>query len=260
MTAIQPPNTPTQRQILLAAASRPEVKRAIGLSAFVRLQVATAHTLTTDRQQGYRGIGRRLTRANLATGEAVLTGSIDEALQRLSGFSRLLKPKSLTRIREKHTFSHDIFEPVDEAEWARVSGIKEILDYHFRDRSLLITALRPVGGLHARGVTTSDRLEYLGDSFLELAAALLWLLEGRGAIADLKGAFCLFFTSIVTMAAVHPHNILTQGQIFQAAAGKPELTKAIGTCFMKMAFGLLAFMRLPQGTAEALTTDRQRGY
>ncbi|KAK3806055.1 MAG: hypothetical protein J3Q66DRAFT_422080 [Benniella sp.] len=50
------------------------------------------------------------------------------------------------------------------------------------------------------------------------------------------------------------------GQIIQAAAGRPELTKVIGTSFVKMAFGLSAFMRLPQGTAEALTTDRQRGY
>ncbi|KAK3807809.1 MAG: ribonuclease III domain-containing protein [Benniella sp.] len=150
------------------------------------LPAGTAETLTIDRQDGYRGLGLRAQRAYHRTGEAVLTASIDEALLCSSKFTRLLKPKSLTGTRIMYIDSHVIHQPIEDAEWARISGVERVLGYPFKDRSLLATALRPKGRLHARGTATNDALEYLGDSVLELVAALFWLLEGRRAIMTLK--------------------------------------------------------------------------
>ncbi|KAK3807800.1 MAG: hypothetical protein J3Q66DRAFT_444876 [Benniella sp.] len=190
--ALRPRNTRTQRQIFQAAAGTPMkaigtafVKMAFGLSAFGRLPQGTAEALTTDRQQGHIDLRRRTQKVYRRTGEAVLTASIDEALRCLSTHTRRLQPKSLTGLRIKYTFSHALHESVDDAEWARVSGVQTILGYRFKDRSLLVVALRPKGGAHARGVRTNDSLEYHGDSVLELVVALFWLLEGRQAIGNI---------------------------------------------------------------------------
>jgi hypothetical protein len=83
---------------------------AFQLSAFVRLPAGTAEALTNDRQHGYRGLGRRTSRAYTRTGEAVLTESVDEALRRLSRMTWLLKPKSLTGMRDVYVRTHAIHE------------------------------------------------------------------------------------------------------------------------------------------------------
>ncbi|KAK3807783.1 MAG: ribonuclease III domain-containing protein [Benniella sp.] len=153
--ASRPNNIPTQGQIFEATAGRPKmtksigtafVKMAFGLSAFVRLPAGTAGDLTTDRQRGYINLRRK------------------------------------TRM---YTFGHDLHEQVDAAEWARVSGVESVLGYPFKDRSLLVVALRPKDPAHASSVRTNDSLEYLGDSVLELVAALFWLLEGRPVIGNI---------------------------------------------------------------------------
>ncbi|KAK3807811.1 MAG: hypothetical protein J3Q66DRAFT_406325 [Benniella sp.] len=191
--ALRPRNTRTQRQVFQAAAGRPEmtkaigtafVKMAFGLSAFVRLPAGTAEALTTDRQQGHGPPSKG--EEGIPQNRRGRPDRIDRRGPALSTYTRRLNPKSLTDMRIKYVDSHVLFEKVDAAEWARVSGVEGILDYQFKDRSLLVAALRPMGGSHADGVTTNDRLEYLGDSVLELVTALFWPLEGRRAIGTLK--------------------------------------------------------------------------
>ena len=58
--------------------------------------------------------------------------------------------------------------PHDSLSNEQIKSLEDILDHAFKNRSLLVEAFSHASWSHARGLPSNERLEFLGDSVLEL--------------------------------------------------------------------------------------------
>ncbi|KAK3813249.1 MAG: ribonuclease III domain-containing protein [Benniella sp.] len=152
------------------------IKTALGIDGFLRYKWAGSGELSRHRADGHRVIRptRRLTKRSV--GLHVLSGQLNRAVRHLTGTHPL---PGITNWRDLVDLNHReqaAADPVPRPNLEdTVDQVEHLISYRFRNKNLLVEALRPDNTQRRYWEATNDRLEYLGDAVLETCAPLFWV-------------------------------------------------------------------------------------
>jgi ribonuclease-3 len=112
-----------------------------------------------------------------------------------------------------------------------LAGLEDSLGYRFKDRALLEQALAHGSWAREKGKKDNERLEFLGDAVLGLAASDMLMSrfagddKNEGELSRMRAALVsrLTLARAATAIDLGPHILLGRGELGSGGAGKPSI-------------------------------------